>query len=66
MLNGPILGRGGYRLKAVEGGTEFALLADVKPAGFYRLLGPLFGWMGRRRNQADVEKLKQILESLPE
>ena len=66
LLNGPVLGTGGYRLAPVEGGTEFTLLGDVKPTGFYRLLGPLFAWMGRRRNQADVEKLKAILESTGE
>ena len=66
LLNGPFLGQGGYRLKPVAGGTEFTLLADVKPAGFYKLLGPLFGRMARQRNQADVEKLKEILESMPE
>ena len=56
LLNGPILGRGGCRLAPVEGGTQFTLVAGVKPSGAYKLLGPLFAWMGRRRNQADVEK----------
>ena len=63
LLDGPFSGRGGYRFVAVEGGTQFRLLADVKATGFYRLLGPLFGWMGRRRNKSDVEKLRHILES---
>lgn len=63
LLNGPFKGRGGYRFRAVEGGTEFTLVSDVQPTGFYRLLGPLFGWIGRRRNQSDVEKLRDILES---
>jgi uncharacterized membrane protein len=66
LLNGPIRGRGGYLLKSVEGGTEFTLLAEIKPAGLYKLLGPLFGRMARQRNQADVLKLKRILESMPE
>ncbi len=48
---------------SVEGGTQFTLVSDVEPTGMYKLLGPLFGWMGRRRNQADVEKLRDILES---
>lgn len=65
LLNGPFLGRGGYHLVAVEGGTQFTLLAEVEPAGIYKLLGPLFTWMGRRRNQGDVEKLRDILESAP-
>ncbi len=65
LLNGPILGRGGYRLVPVEGGTQFTLVAEVEPAGVYKLLGPLFARIGRRRNQADVEKLRDILESMP-
>lgn len=63
LLDGPFLGRGGYHVIAVEDGTLFTLVSDVEPAGVYKLLGPLFGWMGRRRNQAVVEKLKKILES---
>jgi hypothetical protein len=63
LLNGPFLGRGGYRLEPVDNGTQFTLVAEVEPSGVYRLLGPLFVWMGRRRNQADVEKLRDILES---
>ena len=63
LLNGPFKGRGGYRFKPVDGGTQFTLVSDVEPTGVYRLLGPLFGWMGRRRNQSDVEKLRNILES---
>jgi hypothetical protein len=66
LTSGPFLGRGGYRLVPVDGGTQFTLLSDVEPAGAYKLLGPLFGWVGRRRNQADVEKLRSILESILE
>jgi len=66
LLDGPYTGSGGYRLVPVDSGTQFTLVADVEPVGVYKLLGPLFGWMGRRRNQADVEKLRDILESIPE
>ena len=62
-LNGPFKGFGGYRFKSLEGGTHFTLVSNVKPTGLYRLLGPIFQWMGRRRNQSDVEKLRRILES---
>lgn len=65
LLSGPLLGRGGYRLVPVDGGTQFTLVADVEPTGAYKLLGPLFAWMGHRQNQADVEKLRDILESMP-
>jgi hypothetical protein len=62
-ISGPLKGRGGYRLVPVEGGTQFTLVADVKPSGWLRLLGPVFTWIGRRQNQRDVEKLRDILES---
>jgi hypothetical protein len=62
MLDGPFTGKGGYRLEQIEAATRFTLLADIQPQGAYRLLGPLFGWMGRRRNRADVATLKRILE----
>lgn len=65
-LNGPFEGRGGYRLVPVEGGTQFTLVGDVEPTGLYKLLGPIFAWMGKRRNQADVEKLRDILETTPD
>ena len=65
LISGPYLGRGGYRLESVDGSTHFTLLSDVEPTGFYKFLGPVFGWIGRRQNQADVEKLRDILESTP-
>jgi uncharacterized membrane protein len=64
LVDGPFQGQGGYRLVPVEGGTQFTLVADLEPSGVYKLMGPLFAWMGRRRNQADVEKLREILESI--
>jgi hypothetical protein len=66
LLDGPFKGSGGYRLVPVDGGTQFTLVADVEATGVYKLLGPLFAWQGRRRNQADVEKLRDILESTPD
>jgi len=66
LISGPYKGRGGYRLVPVDSGTQFTLVADVEPAGVYKLLGPLFAWVGRRQNQADVEKMRDILESTPD
>ena len=63
LLNGPFKGYGGYRFTAVEHGTQFTLVSDINPTGFYRLLGPLFKYIGKRRNQSDVEKLRILLES---
>jgi hypothetical protein len=65
LISGPLKGRGGYRLEPVEGGTRFTLVADVEPSGWLKLLGPVFTWIGRRQNQRDVVKLRDILESTP-
>jgi len=60
--SGPIRGTGGYICEPAMDGTRFTLEAEVKPTGWYRLLGPIFGLIGRRQNRADVRKLKAILE----
>ena len=61
--SGPIRGSGGYICDPVATGTVFTLEAQVKPLGWYRLLGPIFGMIGRKQNRADVQKLKAILET---
>ena len=66
LIDGPIRGRGGYRLVPVDGGTQFTLVADAEPTNWLRFLGPIFGWIGQRQNQRDVEKLREILESTPD
>lgn len=63
LTEGPYAGSGGYRLVNVDGDTQFTLVANVQPQGFYRLLGPLFARLGRKQNEADVETLKGLLES---
>lgn len=60
---GPIRGTGGYICKELGIGTNFTREAIVKPTGWYRIMDPVFGLIGRRQNRADVEKLKSILES---
>ena len=63
LISGPYLGRGGYKVEPVENATKFTLISDVEPAGFYRFLGPIFSWVGRRQNQADVERLRDLLDA---
>lgn len=63
LTDGPFAGTGGYRLEAVDEATRFTLVADVTPKGVLRLIGPLFGRMGRRQNQEDVQDLKALLEA---
>jgi hypothetical protein len=65
LISGPIKGCGGYNVSPVEGGSQFTLFADIEPTNWLRFLGPFFTWIGRRQNQRDVEKLRDILESAP-
>lgn len=61
--NGPFEGTGGYLCEADGARTKFTLEAHVTPTGWYRLIGPMFGRIGRRQNLADVERLRTILEA---
>lgn len=60
--SGPIMGTDGYICELAAGATRVTLEASVRPTGWYRLLGPVFGMIGRRQNRADVVRLKSILE----
>jgi hypothetical protein len=60
--DGPIRGSGGYICEQVGNDTRFTLEAFVRPVGAYRLMGPVFGMIGRRQNRTDVQRLKEILE----
>jgi len=62
-VSGPLRGYGGYISEPTGNGTRFIVEGRVKPTGPMRLLGPLFGAVVRRQLQADVRKLKTILES---
>ena len=63
LTSGPFGGTGGYRIQPEGEHSRFTLVADIEPRGVYRLLGPLFQRIGKRQNQADVERLKQLLET---
>ena len=61
--SGPIQGTGGYVCEQSGEGTRFTLEAQVRPVGWLRVLGPFFGMIARRQNNADVRRLKGILET---
>lgn len=63
LISGPIEGTGGYVCESDGDGTRFTLEAHVEPSGALRVLGPLFGLIGRRQNRRDVERLKELVES---
>ncbi len=47
----------------VPAGTRMRWSGQAKPKGAYRLLGPLFTWLGRRQEQRIWASLKKHLEA---
>jgi uncharacterized protein YndB with AHSA1/START domain len=45
------------------GGTRFTQVAEGEPGGFFRLAGPLLEMAGRRQFRADLQTLKDLLET---
>jgi ligand-binding SRPBCC domain-containing protein len=51
-------------IEEVEGGgTRLTEVMEGEPRGFFRLAGPLLEMAGRRQFRADLETLKDLLES---
>ena len=46
-----------------EGGTRLTYVAEGEPGGFFRLVGPLLERAGRRQFRADLQSLKDMLET---
>jgi hypothetical protein len=47
----------------VEAGTRMRWSGQVRPRRLYRLLGPVFAWLGRRQEQRVWTSLKRHLEA---
>ena len=63
LTSGPLLGNAGYKLKAIDGGTDFTYYGTAKLAGIMRLFSPIIQFLSNKLFQKDVENLKRILES---
>ena len=50
-------------LEPTADGTRLDMFADAKPGGFFRLAQPLMMAIGGRRNQSDLEKLRDLIEA---
>jgi uncharacterized protein YndB with AHSA1/START domain len=52
-----------FSFRPTDAGTVVTCSMDLRPTGFWRLLGPLLAREGRTSDQAQFQKVKQILES---
>ena len=62
---GPLRTHNIVTFERVAGGTEVTWVDDVELRGIFRLLEPLMGRMVRRGYEADLGRLKAILEAQP-
>jgi hypothetical protein len=51
-----------YTWEDRDGGTRMTLRNRGEPSGFAAITSPVMEWMMRRANQADLRKLKNVLE----
>ncbi len=64
ITSGPIPGSGCYLFEPADGvSTRFTQIFEAEVGGFFRLAEPLVGRALRRQMQADMETLKDLLES---
>lgn len=64
VTSGPIPGSGCYLFESADGGsTRFTQTFEAEVGGFFRLAEPLVGRALRRQMQADMETLKDMLDS---
>ena len=52
-----------FSFRASESGTRVTCAMDLRPRGFWRLLGPVMAWEGKKTDKVQFNKVKEILES---
>lgn len=60
--SGPFPMSGSITFESVEGGTRIAEAIDARPGGFFKLAEPLLVKQQQSQMEADLKKLKEILE----
>jgi len=63
LTSGPLLGNAGYKLKAIEEGTDFTYYGTAEMKGIMRFFSPIIQFFSNKLFQKDVQNLKRILES---
>jgi uncharacterized membrane protein len=61
--SGPAMLEATYRFEAVGTGTRLSATVQVEPGGLFQLAGPLFASQFKKQNEADFQRLKDLLEA---
>lgn len=62
-VEGPVSFQGSYRFEPVDGGTRLTRTYHVELPGLTRLMEPVMAPRMKRRWEADLERVKEILEN---
>ena len=60
---GPASLEGIFRFEAVGGGTRLSGTFQIEPGGLFKVAGPLFASQAKKQMEADLQRLKEVLEA---
>ena len=64
-VSGPLRTHNVYTFESKAGGTQITLTDEIELSGIFRLLEPVMARVVRRQYQANLSRLKTILEAPP-
>jgi carbon monoxide dehydrogenase subunit G len=62
MVSGPFQGEATMKLEPKENGTQFTIYGQVELGGFFKIAQGLVGRQAEKQADADLKRLKQLLE----
>jgi uncharacterized membrane protein len=61
--SGPASLEATFRFEAIGTGTRLNATIQVEPGGLFKVAGPLFASQFKKQNEADLQRLKDLLEA---
>jgi uncharacterized membrane protein len=61
--SGPASMEGTWRFEAAGEGTRFSSTVQVEPGGLFKAAGPLLASRFKKQQEADMQRLKELLEA---
>jgi carbon monoxide dehydrogenase subunit G len=63
--SGPASIEATFRFEAVGSGTRLSATFQVEPGGLFKVAGPVFAGQVKKQQEADFQRLKELLEAQP-
>jgi uncharacterized membrane protein len=60
---GPAALEATFRFEAAGAGTRLSATFQIEPGGLFKVAGPLFASQFKKQNEADLQRLKALLEA---